>query len=281
MNRRFGVIILSFLMTVLAGAVSAPASTVIKFTSTTNDQVYDGFYAGIYGGTITTNYGTTGAKTVSASFVCDDFLSEITYGQSWYANDHSNNLTLDPLTVDPTTHADAGVRYAPTSKYNGDPYVISNPDVGAGLSQQGEYNAISWLVWNIFNGPSKDWGIYGGAIWSIADGGWKGTCKIGTKVYNDNCSYLQDDDGDYDGTTTQNLVALALTHVNDTSHHYTVWTPDELGYKCNQPGHPSCNGQEFWGPYQPASEPTVAFLLGATFLGVGLLGKRVFGASRV
>jgi hypothetical protein len=222
MKRTSWVTVLS-LVAVLGLSLSASATTLIKFTTIdSHDSTYDSFYAGVYKGTI---------NGKPADFICDDFLTEINYGQSWYAHDNTNK----PVSVGPD-----GVRYAPSG--NGI-YHITNPFLLSGgnpiVTQQEEYNMIAWLVGQIFsdtNNADHNWASLAGAIWSTADGAW-----------------------------------------NSNLPQYAVYTPF-AATGCGQSGHPSCNGQEFWAP---AQEPTVALLLGATFLGVGLMGKRVFGKSRV
>jgi hypothetical protein len=249
MKRTSWVTVLS-LVAVLGLSLSASATTLIKFTTIdSHDSTYDSFYAGVYKGTI---------NGKPADFICDDFLTEINYGQSWYAHDNTNK----PVSVGPD-----GVRYAPSG--NGI-YHITNPFLLSGgnpiVTQQEEYNMIAWLVGQIFsdtNNADHNWASLAGAIWSTADGAWN------------NSSYTSNNGGSHSAAY---YVGLAFSHKDDSNlPQYAVYTPF-AATGCGQSGHPSCNGQEFWAP---AQEPTVALLLGATFLGVGLMGKRVFGKSRV
>lgn len=240
------------------------ANAVIEFTGVANDGVYDGFYAGVYQGTVNGN---------SATFVCDDFLSEIYKNDQWTANVSSNN---------PVTTGSNGVRYLGTGSTK---YYISNPNLSVGvlgysLSQQQEYNMISWLVEQIFSDPTnhyRNWGSEAGAIWSIADGGW-GT-MYGNSCGTFNCSYLGTN-GDTSGITAQGYVTLALGHRNDTNlPGYNIYTPTPGLSPCteqNQPGY--CNGQEFFGP--KAAEPSTVVLLTMVLLAGVALSSSTSGRWR-
>lgn len=273
MRRASWVAVLS-LVGVLGWSVSASATTLVTFTGVNgNDGTYydpnlgASVYAGIYTGTI------HGGPTVS--FICDDFLSEIWTGDSWDAN------------VTPSYSVGSNVKFL-GGQSSGQYYILNpqlipggNPSypllpslVTSALTQQEEYNMMGYLVGQMFTDASHgyyaNWASEAGAIWSIADGGWTSP------------SYVTIPSG---GTeTAQQFVADALGHYNDLSK-FSIYTPiaslqDGL-HNCTGPNQSQCDGQEFWGPYQPTPEPTLAVLLSVTFLGVGLLGKRVFGESRV
>lgn len=133
------------------------------------------------------------------------------------------------------------------------PYDMSNPDLGVGtdtgdgdslgkVSQTQEYTMISWLVEQIFNDPTNkngDWGAYGGAIWSIADGGWK-VSDYENKVFGG-------------GLTEEAAVADAFAHKDDAHlPKYNIYTPSPLKA-----------GQEF---FSPAAEPSTVLLLSLVLL---------------
>jgi len=81
MTRRFPIVLLS-LVAVLVLAMPALAQTaVIQFHTVGTVGVYNGYYAGVYKGTVTIN-----GQTTNANFICDDFLTDINNGQSWDAN---------------------------------------------------------------------------------------------------------------------------------------------------------------------------------------------------
>lgn len=275
------------LVGVLGWSVSASATTIVTFTGVNgNDGTYYDqnlgayVYAGIYTGTI------NGGPTVS--FICDDFLSEIWGGDSWNANVSNVGSSLSAVKflggtggVGGTwgtggyhisnTDLKPGGAACPSGAGSGWPGCVS----AAGLTQQDEYEMIDYLVNLMFidgsNGHYANWASEAGAIWSIADGGWNSS------------SYTINNGGSH---TAQYFVgqALAYEETNPTSFpKYSIYTPtaaDQL-VPCTGPNQSGCDGQEFWGPYQPTPEPTLAALLSVTFLGVGLLGKRVFGESRV
>lgn len=253
MKRLFLTLVVS-LVAALALATPALAATIIKFNSSSSyDKGYDGSNAGVYLGTV------NGQNT---QFICDDFINEIQAGQSWYAY---NNTNSPNVSTGPT-----GVRYAPTGygQYN-----ISNPDlapaVNAGLTQQQEYNMIAWLVGKIFSDPTNqnlNWASEAGAIWSIADGGWSGTCS-GVGPYN--CSYLSTNN-DTSGLTTKTYVQDALAYKDTSFPKYNVYTP-YAGPNCGQGNNPSCNGQEFWAETPEAATP---LLLGLATIFGGLVRKK-------
>ncbi len=230
MYRRCGLAIAATLLLALGLAATAFAGTVtITFTSASSyDNTYDGFYAGIYNGYV---------NNTPAQFVCDDFLTEIGDGQMWSAYSNINN----PVSSGPT-----GVKY--TGSTGGFP--ISNPQlVGLGLTQQQEYNMVTWLVQQIFNDPTNskgDWGALGGAIWAITDGGWNNSDYTGT-VYGSGAYSM----------TAYDAVQNSLAYMNASSALYHVYTPTVYA-----------DGQEFFSPTS-AAEPSVALLL---ILSVALVG---------
>jgi len=258
---------LLFLSTVLALVWAIPSfatsTSLIQFNTVSQyDGVYDGDYAGIYLGTVTQN-----GQTTQAQFICDDFISEITYGQSWNAYNNTNN---------PLSQGSQGVRYAPSGQSQ---YDMSNPNLiqgsgmtlagvpSSGLSQQQEYNMIAWLVGQLFsdtNNHDGNWASLAGAIWSTADGGW----NDGHGGFNS--SYL----GTNGGTeTAQWYLEQALTHQNDNLPNYNVYTPFAAP-NCGQPNQPSCNGQEF---FSPAPEAATTMLLSLSLLSAGLFRKKLLG----
>ena len=231
---------------VLFGSCLAPSAfagsqtVIIQFNNVSPyDGVYGGGYAGIYTGTV---------NGQAATFICDDFINEITYGQSWDANVNSSQGV--------TQNGNDNVRYAPSNQGQ---YDISNPYLlGLGLTQQQEYNMISWLVEQILNDPNNadgNWASYAGAIWSTADGGWKVS------------SYTQLNGGT---ETAQYFVQQAYENavVNAVPvPTYTVYTPN--GHSCT--GCNSLNGQEFFSPNVIATpEPPLAVILGADLLLLGM-----------
>lgn len=179
--------------------------------------------------------GLVGNSKTLTNFVCDDYLHTIHGGMSWSAYVNSSN---------PPT----GDEFSPGS--------ITDPDVTGITQQLQEYNMITWLVEQIFLDPSNSkgqWGAFSGAIWSITDDAWangndptKGESDLYTKTT-------------YGGLTAQEEVLAALGHANDTTLPvFTVFTPT------------GSTGQEFYG-----TEPAIPVLLGCTFLGVGMLRKRL------
>jgi len=262
----------------LGAAISASATStpVIQFNNINpNDGVYADAYAGIYDGTV---------NGVQTQFICDDFLNDITNGQSWYANANTNNLSTN---TEP-------VRYLGglTGQFDSGEYYMSNPNLapgstmngvtipsgqGGGITQQEEYNMISWLVSQMFadqNNGDGNWASMAGAIWSIADDGWNN----GSGGFS--CSYLGNCNGDLNNGGThsaQYYVGQALVFKDATNlPQYNIYTPF-AGPNCGQTGQPSCNGQEF---FAPASEPGLPILLSFTLLGCGLLGKRALATQR-
>ena len=222
---------------ILALASTASATTVtIQFTSAdSHDSVYGGYYAGIYHGTV---------NGQSATFISDDFLTDISNNQSWQAYANSNS----PVSSGPT-----GVKYTSS----GGTYNMSNADlttgdkdsdfIGSVASPQEEYNMVTWLVEQIFKDPKnskEDWGAYAGAIWSITDGGWKPS-DYENKVFGTGVNAL----------TAESAVALAYGHRDDTNlPKYHVYTPTDFS-----------KGQEFYS----AAEPDTALLLILTLISIG------------
>jgi len=222
MTRRFTLLLLSLFVVFVVAVPAFPSTVLITFVqANANDQTFNGDYAGLYDGKV------NGVKT---EFVCDDFLHNISGGESWTANVNSSA----PVNPDPTT----GNRFGPGT--------INNPLLTVlNLTQQEEYNMITWLVEQIFADPSNSnhqWGAYQGAIWAITDSAWQ--------------------DGDYTasyGGLTAKGEVIAAEAYKDVPAARIVYTPAE-----GQPG------QEFYG-----TEPAIPVLLGFTFVGVGMLRKRL------
>ena len=124
MTRRFSILLLS-LVAVLALAMPSFAQTttsLVIFNSVPSyEGVYDGYYAGVYQASV---------NGVATNVICDDFLTDINYGQQWNAwNNNSSAVSYNGNGSGPGT----GVRYAPTSLYSvsghSDMYVMLNPDL--------------------------------------------------------------------------------------------------------------------------------------------------------
>jgi hypothetical protein len=144
----------AFVLTLVCTALtSAHATTVtIKFTGPETvggtPVAYGGFYVGIYKGTI---------NGKSAQFVCDDFLSEISGGQSWSAIVGQTNLVSST------------VKFNPPSSFITNPLLIPY-----NLNLQELYNMITYLSEKIITDPNPhaDWGYESWAIWSTTDSAW-------------------------------------------------------------------------------------------------------------
>jgi len=235
MYRRIAVLMASAVI-VLGLSTRVFASTVtIQFTSASSyDTTYANAYAGIYNGTVNGR---------STEFVCDDFLTEISNGQSWSAYANTNRLASN---TEP-------VKFAPSTISN-PLFTFGNPSyIGTVSSQQQEYNMVSWLVEQIFGNPTDSggqWGAYAGAIWSLTDGAWNSP------------SYT----ASYGGLTAEGELVAAYSHRNDTNLPlYYVYTPNPLDA-----------GQEF---FSPVPEPATSLLLSIVLL-VGLFSAPLLGARR-
>jgi hypothetical protein len=220
-------------------AVAGESTVTIRFAAlNANDGVYDGAYAGIYMGTV------NGVPTL---FVCDDFFTDITEGQSWQANVNSSN----PANDTPVT----GNLFSPGSITN--PTVIAWETSNGDLTQQQEYNVLSWLVEQIFLNPANSdpnsasgWAALGGAIWSITDGAWSAS--------------------DYVSSGAEADVLTALSNYNDTNlPTYTVYTPD-----------PNDAGQEFFA-LTPTPEPTSLLLFGTGIVGIAFAMRKKRGRTNL
>jgi len=255
MTRRFSILLLGMVAAlVLARPTFAQSTSLVIFNTVPSyEGVYDGYYGGLYQGTV---------NGVATNFVCDDFLTDINYGQSWNAY-NNNSSSVGPGTGgtqgggNTAGSPGTGVRYAPTALYNDDIYVISNPQLkGLGLTQQQEYNMIGWLVGQIFSDPTNQqghWGSLAGAIWSIADDGWNnGSGQFNSSYLSANCPSWAPNCG----TTAQEYVQEALAHDNSASN-FAIYTPE--GY-CTSLGciNSANNGQEFWAQ---TPEPAAITLL--------------------
>jgi len=269
MTRRFSVLLLS-LLAVVALAIPALGQQVQVQISLTG-VAYDGTY-GPAGNPAETGYagvyqGTLNGVTVPTGFVCDDFLSNISIGDYWEAYTNSNKGSL------------SGVRFAPGgSAY--DSAGITNPDIGGtetqgakpynnnpAITQQEEYNMLSYLVQQIFNEPqnnNNEWGALGGAIWSITDGAWGSWNSASSYSYNKayQTAYGQ---GCGNGAltaqcadTAQEWVQLAYQNRDDTNlPTYAVYTPFPGG-GCGQSTNYVCQAQEF---FAQTPEPSALVLL--------------------
>ena len=206
---------------VLAFATAATAGTV---TITFNDATvgYGGFGVGLYQGTV------NGGPAIT-NFICDDFEHEIGSGDFWTA------------TVGSTNPVSSTVRFEP-------PSAISNPALtGQNLTQQEDYNMITYLAEQIFADPTDsngNWGYLSWAIWSINSDAW-------------NSSYSS-----YYTTQVQTFVTDALNHKDTNNGNLIVYTPT------------GDVGQEFLAD---APEPASVVLFG-TILALamaGLAGKKL------
>ena len=212
MKGRFFVAFLGFAAVLGLAVASYAGDVTIKFTNPKSapHNTYGGFYVGIYLGTV------NGAQT---EFVCDDFLHDIVGSQQWSAVPGSTN----PVS--------GGVEFSPGS--------ITNPDLPSGLTQQDEYNMITYLADQIFadqDNSNAQWGYLSWAIWSITDGAWN--YDGGTYYTNPVKTYVQD------------ALNNALTNNGDLN----VYTPD-----------PNKDGQEFLSPVPEAG----SVLLLGIFLAAG------------
>ncbi|HUY14087.1 MAG TPA: hypothetical protein VMX16_10745 [Terriglobia bacterium] len=212
MKRRFLVAFLGFTAMLALAVASYAGDVMIKFTNPKSapHNTYGGFYVGIYLGTV---------NGVQTEFVCDDFLHDITLGQQWSAVPGSTN----PVT--------GGVEFGPLPL--GVP--ITNPALlSSDLTQQQEYNMITYLADQIFadqDNSHGNWGYLSWAIWSITDHAW------------DNSTYYT--------APVQYDVAQALAHDNNNGD-LNVFTPD-----------PNTAGQEFLSTPEASSVLLLGIFLAA------------------
>lgn len=103
-----------------------------------------GFGVGLYNGTV---------NGVNALFICDDFFTDISGGQTWNAN---AGIT-DPV--------------SPTVLFTGADVTLPFPISGTVTTQE-DYNMIGYLADQIFadaNDSLGNWGIDNFALWSLND----------------------------------------------------------------------------------------------------------------
>ena len=207
----------------LALPVAAGAATIIFNSAPANGY---GYGVGIYDGTV---------DGVAASFVCDDFYTDIADNQSWPAMVGNTNSANSGFLFNPSNPADAG---AP---------------LPGNINQQQDYNMIGWLANQIFADPtngSGNWANLSFAIWSLND----------ANAY----TYAQSQGI---GSEVNSLIAGAYSYRN-TPSNLTVYTP-LVGYP-----NPNASGQEFVSP-PPTPEPGTIwlFLSGGLCLAAGRTGR--------
>jgi len=161
MTRRFFILLVS-LVTVLVLAMPGFAQQVtIEFTQPVNvtGNTDGGVYVGLYQGTL---------NGVTTDFVCDDFLHDITYNQSWTANAGVTNPVSSTAEFSWSNVTNQDLIGWVTGSGTGD-YGLSS------LSKQQLYGMVTYLAEQIFADPTNlkgQWGNLSFAIWSITDSAW-------------------------------------------------------------------------------------------------------------
>jgi len=207
---------------VLALTTSGRAETIdtITFNNPTG-FVYGGVYVGIYQGTV-----NDGSTTTPTNFICDDFDHDIWPGYSWTAY------------VGGTNPVSSTLRFGP-----GD---TTNPNL-QNLTQQEDYNMVTYLAEQIFADPNNNSGNLGYLAWAI----WS--------INSSNA--FQSPYYTYGPQGVDAFVNDALNHKDTNNGNLIVYTPTA--------GEP---GQEFLaqGPVPPQGplqtpEPASVFLFGTAF----------------
>jgi hypothetical protein len=168
----------------LALTTAAMAGTIdtITFNNATG-VAYGNVYVGIYQGTV-----FNGSTTTITDFICDDFNHEIGSGDFWNAYVGSTNPISSML------------RFGPTD--------IVDPEL-SGLTQQEDYNMVTYLAEQIFADPDNsngNWGYLAWAIWSI-----NSSKAYESPYYNSEVNEFVTDALAYKDTNNGNLIVYTPT----------------------------------------------------------------------
>jgi len=236
MTRRFSILFVS-VVAVLVLAMSASGQEVqITFTNPVNapNNTDGGVYVGLYQGYINNN------RSTPTYFVCDDFLHDISEGQSWNAKSGITNPVSSTVEFSwsNVTNYDLQQWVTGTGTYDG------HADLGltSVLNVQQMYSMITYLADQIFADPtnsSGQWGNLSFAIWSTTDSAWA-SCE----PY---CTESEATWGSFSNaynSTVRNDIYNALTAAVEgtVSGSLNVYTPDPHGA-----------GQEFLSTPEPAA----------------------------
>jgi hypothetical protein len=228
LNNKFASILVVLLALLLASAASA---STITFNSA---SVYAyNFGVGVYQGTV--GDANTNDNAVPASFVCDDFWTDISAGQSWQA------------TVGNTDPAVGLLFSAPASE----PFLEAH---GPFTTQQ-DYDMVGYLANEIFANPTgPNVAAYSFAIWSV----------------NDPAAYTaaQGVGGGFGSTVLSDMqAAYYATYNGHDPANLIVYTPTGCtGY--------NCDAQEFLAQAPVPELPTGAMLSGLALLGLAYSNAR-------